>query len=222
MKWQLIIIMFLVLPIVMADKGDIEIYKPREKFDLTVHLTNRSGDVTGANCSIQIRNESYGTIENFEMDERGGGWYNRTHNSSRVGTHYCRYNCTQGNLFVAETCDFAIRGDTGMPIAVVLTVIFVILVYFFLLINLFLTRTFTEHGLIKLLFLMTAFWLMLLPVNIAIQFNDANGGPVAVTDHLSLLYQIMIWLNYFIMIYFFLWLLVQLMKKIGNVKRREN
>ena len=204
---------------VMADKGEIEIYRPRELIDLSVHLTNKTGEVIGANCQAEVRNESYDVIHNVTLNDIGGGWYNATYNQSKVGKYFCRQNCTQGKLFAAETCDFVIAGEETMPIAVVLIVIFVILVYFFLLISLFTARTFTEHGLIKMLFFMIAFWILLLPVNMAVQYNDANGGPVAVTGHLELLYQIMIWLNSFIIVYFMLWFIVQMLKKIGEGRR---
>ena len=114
-----------------------------------------------------------------------------------------------------------VEEDTTMPIAIMLTVIFVISIYFFVLIRLFSEREFTQHGLVKLLFYMVAFWILLLPVNMAIQFNDANAGPSVVTDHLELLYLIMIWLNWFITFYFFIWFLVQMIKKIGPDKGRE-
>ena len=219
MKWKLIILLIMFLPIVMADSGEIEVYKPNEVFDLSIHLSNKTGVVTGATCQAEIRNESYGVIHNVTLNEISGGWYNATYNTSKIGKYFCRQNCTMGNLFVAETCDFVIAGEEDMPIAVILVVLFVIIVYFVLLINLFTARVFTEHGLIKLLFLMIAFWVLLLPVSMAIQYNDANGGPVAVTTYLELLYQIMIWLNSFIIVYFMLWFLVQMLKKIGEGRR---
>ena len=212
--------MVILLPIVMADKGEIEIYRPREVFDLSVHLTNTSGVVLGAVCQADIRNESYDSIATITLNEINGGWYNGTYNTSRIGKFFCIQNCTQGNFYAAETCDFVIEGDAQMPIAVILTVIFVVSIYFFLLIRLLTERQFTEHGLIKLLFYMTAFWIMLLPVNMAIQFNDFNGGPSVVTDHLELLYEIMVWLNWFIGFYFLLWIIVQMLKKVGNTKNK--
>ena len=215
-------IMVLFATTVFADKGLIEIYKPNEVFDLGIHLTNRTGEVLLANCSVQIRNESFGTIQNSNMNEIGGGWYNFTYNQSKVGKYFCRQNCTKGDFYIANTCDFIIAGEDDMPIAVILAVIFVIIVYFFLLINLFVARSFSEHGLIKLLFIMIAFWVLLLPVNIAVQFNDANGGPANVTTMLELLYQIMIWLNSFIIVYFMLWFIVQMIKKIGAGRRAKN
>ena len=219
MKWLTIILLIMFLPIVIADQGEIEVYKPNEVFDLSIHLSNNTGVVSGAICQVEIRNKSYGVIHNANLNEIDGGWYNATYNQSQIGKYFCRQNCTKGDLFAADTCDFIIKGDEKMPIAVILVVIFVILIYFFLLINLFTQRTFSEHGLIKLMFLMIAFWVLLLPVSMAIQYNDADGGPAAVTTYLELLYQIMIWLNSFIVVYFMLWFLVQMLRKIGEGRR---
>ncbi len=220
MKWQLIILLVMFLPIVMADKGEIETYKPREILDLSIHLTNISGVVSGAVCKAEIRNQSYDSIAIITLNEISGGWYNGTYNTSRIGKYFCTQNCTQGSFFIAETCDFVIEGDEKMPIAVILTVIFVIIFYFFIMIKLFTARDFSEHGLITLLFLMIAFWILLLPLNMAVQYNDDSGGPVAVTGQLNLLFTIMVYLNWFITIYFILWLIVQILKKIGNTKNK--
>ena len=209
-------LMIFALPIVFADRGEIEVYRPQEVFDLSVHLTNRTGNVLGATCSVEIRNQSYTVLDTINLNEINGGWYNGTYNRSDVGKFFCTQNCTQGTFFAAETCDFVIEGDKQMPIAVILTDIFVIFVYFFILVRLITEREFTEHGMIKLLFYMTAFWILLIPLNMAIQFNDFEGGPVVVTEHLELLYTIMVYINYFIGIYFFLWVVIQLLKKIGN------
>ena len=213
-KWTLLIILFLFLPIVMADSGEIEIYKPREVLDLSVHLTNISGVVLGALCQAEIRNQSYDSIEIITLNEIDGGWYNGTYNTSKVGKYFCIQNCTQGSFFTAETCDFVIAGDDTMPIAVILTVIFVISLYFFIMIKLFTARDFTEHGLIKLLFLMIAFWILLIPIDIAVQYNDDNGGPTAVTGYLNLMYRILVYLNWFVTFYFFLWFIVQMVRKL--------
>lgn len=218
-KWLLILLTILLTSFAVADKGEIEIYRPNEVFDLSVHLSNRTGEVTGATCQAEIRNESYGVVYNITMNEIGGGWYNATYNQSKVGKYFCRQNCTKGEFYAADTCDFVIEGEEQMPIAVILTVIFVISVYFLILVKLFTARDFTEHGLVKLLFYVTLFWVLLLPLNMAIQYNDTNGGPAAVTDHLTLLYQIMIWLNSFIILYFMLWFIVQMIKKIGAGRR---
>ncbi len=221
MKCILLILLIIMLATVtIANEGEIETYKPREIMDLSIHLTNTTGEVTGAVCQVEIRNETYGVIFNTTLNEINGGWYNGTYNQSRIGKYFCRQNCTKGNLFTADTCDFIIEGDAQMPIAVILTVIFVIIFYFFIMIKLFTGRDFTEHGLITLLFLMIAFWILLLPLNMAIQYNDDGGGPTAVTNYLNLLYKIMVYLNWFITIYFILWLVVQILKKVGNTKNK--
>jgi len=119
MKWLTIIMMVLVLPMVMADKGEIEIYKPREIIDLSVHLTNNTGDVTNANCSIQIRNESYGTLVDEYLGEVGNGWYNFTYRTNNTGKYFCRWNCTQGTQYIAETCDFVVGVDDNMALGMV-------------------------------------------------------------------------------------------------------
>lgn len=215
MKWHLILLIIL-LPTVMADEGEIEVYKPKEVFDLGLHLTNKTGDVLNANCSIQIRNESYGVILNDRHNEINAGWYNFTYNTSKIGKYFCRQNCTKGDFFAASTCDFVIKGDDKMPLAVIISVIFVLAIYFLILINLFNQRAFTEHGLLKILFLMIAFWAILFPINMAVLYNDANGGPAGVTDNLETMYQVMIYLNYFITFYFVLWFIFQLIKKLRD------
>ncbi len=220
MKWITIILLMVFFPIVIADRGEIEIYKPNEVLDLSIHLSNRTGNVLGANCQAEIRNDTYGVIFNITLNEIDGGWYNATFNTSKIGKYFCRQNCTQGVFFAAETCDFVIEGDAQMPIAVILTVIFVLGVYFLILGRLLTEREFTEHGLIKLLFYLLSFWFLLLPINMAIQYNDFNGGPPVVTEHLELIYQLMVYLNWFIAIYFVLWIIVQLLKKIGNTKNK--
>ena len=198
MKWQLIILFMVFLPIVMADKGEIEVYKPNEVFDLSIHLTNQTGIVLGATCNAEVRNESYDIIETIALNEINGGWYNGTHNRSATGKFFCSQQCSKGEFFAASTCDFVIEGDKQMPIAVAIIILVVIILYFFILIRLLTERQFTEHGLIKLLFYMTAFWILLLPINIAIQLNDFNGGPPVISEHLETLYIIMVWFNWFI------------------------
>jgi len=220
MKYPIILLLIIFVPIVMADRGEIEIYLPEEVLDLSVHLSNRTGVVVGADCQVEIRNDTYKVIETIAMNEIDGGWYNATYNTSVLGKYFCRQNCTQGSFFASETCDFIIEGDKQMPISVILTVIFVIGVYFFILIRLFTERSFTEHGMVKLLFFLTAFWIVLLPLDMAVQFNTFNGGPVVVTDHLNTLYTIMVFLNYFITIYFMLWFIIQMIRKVGNTKNK--
>lgn len=107
---------------VYADKGLIETYQPNEVFDLGIHLSNTTSDVTGANCSIQIRNSSYGVLVDDTMNEIGGGWYNYTYNTTTLGRHYCRQNCTKGGEYTAETCDFIIGEDDKMLLGVIVLI----------------------------------------------------------------------------------------------------
>ncbi len=113
-KWVLILILIFVSSFVLADKGLIETYKPREVFDLSIHLTNSTGDVSGATCNVQIRTENFSLKLNDVMNEIGGGWHNYTYNTSKVGKYFCRQNCTLGSSFVAETCDFIIGVEDNM------------------------------------------------------------------------------------------------------------
>ncbi len=116
MKWLLIILFIILTTIVVADKGDIEIYKPNEVFDLSVHLSNRTGNVLGAICQAEIRNESYGVIATINLNEIDGGWYNGTYNTSKIGKFFCMQNCTQGAFFASETCDFVIGVEDNMAL----------------------------------------------------------------------------------------------------------
>lgn len=108
--------------IVTADKGEIETYKPNEVFDLSIHLTNKTGEVLGANCSVQIRNDTLELKENLMMNEIGEGWYNATYNTSTVGKYFCRQNCTKGAKYVAGTCDFIIGGEQEMLFAAIVLI----------------------------------------------------------------------------------------------------
>lgn len=208
------------MPLVIADGGDIEIYKPKEVIDLSVHVSNVTGNVVGATCQVEVKNSSYGRIFNTTMNEIGGGWYNATYNNSKVGKYFCLQNCTSGSLFVAGTCDFVIQGDATMPIATVLVILFVIAMYIILM-RFFTLQIFSEHGLVKLLLIMLAFWFLLLPVNVVTRLNEFNGGPASVTSNLDTLFVIMLLVNVFISFYFFLWFIAQIVKKI-NVSKNKN
>ena len=137
MKWPLLILLIIFATSVTADKGLIEVYKPNELFDLGIHLTNTSGEVEGANCDIQIRNETYNVILNDDMNEIGGGWYNYTYNTTEVGKFFCRQNCTYRTSFAAETCDFIIGVDDDMILGM-LPLIPLIIAFFLLVVSLML------------------------------------------------------------------------------------
>ena len=214
-KWTLIFLLICLAVPVLADQGKIEIYKPKQVFDLSLHLTNESGDVIQADCKLQIRDSAFIVKLDQNMSDKGGGWYNATYNTSSTGSFLCRQNCTQGNFYASNTCDFTIKGDERVPIAISIMMIFVIAVYFLILVRLLTSMEFTEHGMLKILFYVLTFWILLIPVNIAIIYNNDAGGPEGVTTLIELLYQIMVWLNWFISFYFFLWFITKLIKKLN-------
>ena len=202
---------------VYADKGLIEIYKPDEVFDLSIHLTNITGEVTGANCKTQIRNESYDTLENLDMNEIAGGWYNLTYNQSKVGKYFCRQNCTQGDKYTAETCDFVIRGE-DMSIAIIIMLGIIILVALWLVKNLS-TELLAQHGLIKSAIVLFVFWFLLIPLNFGIESLGFNGASASMINLLSNVHTIMIYLNLLLTAYFIIYVIVSFMRSMNeNVK----
>lgn len=132
MKWITLIILILLSTMVFAEENVKKTYKPNEIIDLGLHLTNGTGDVIGANCSTQIRNETYGVVDENIMNDIGGGYYNYTYNTSRIGTYFCRQNCTQGNFYDANTCDFIVGGDEKTSISIILMMGIVIAFFFIL------------------------------------------------------------------------------------------
>lgn len=133
MKWTIYLLFGILFASAgFADEGLTETFKPNEVFGIPTHLINRTGDVVGANCSIQIMNSSYGILTNSQMKEIGGGWYNFTYNTSKTGNYLCRQNCTQGTVYGAAVCDFTIKGDKQVPIAIIIVMGIVITVLFIL------------------------------------------------------------------------------------------
>ncbi len=210
------------LEVGVIQDGIIGILNPERNISDGMFKIRSNGDWASLMFDVEITNLGSGD------DYVTGRW-----TFDKAGTKIRLDGATNDTIFIEFSDDmsgleahrFLLQGyiertteDTTMPIAIILTVIFVIGVYFFILVRLITERQFTEHGLIKLLFYLIAFWVILLPLNMAVQFNDANGGPTVVTDHLNLLYQIIIWLNWFIMFYFMLWFMVQMLKKLGNSK----
>lgn len=220
-KWIIPILMVLFGTVVLADEGEIEKYKPSEVFDLGVHVSNVSGDVLGADCRIQIRNSSYNTVVNTDMNEIGGGWYNFTYNTTTRGIHFCRHNCTQGPLFVSETCDFIIEGDDQVSLSAVFVTLFIISIYLIMLFILQ-SRMFAEHGGVKIALIVLILWMMLLPLNIVVEFNEFNVGPTTVTTQLELLYRIMIYINYAATFYLFFFVIMEIIKKLRGAASAKN
>ena len=118
-KWPILILMVLFANITSADKGEIETYKPDEVFDLSIHLTNSPGEVLGATCKTQIRDDNLTVVDNLNMGEINGGWYNLTYSRTKTGKYLCRQNCTKGDFYVADTCDFIIKEGIDVITAII-------------------------------------------------------------------------------------------------------
>jgi len=214
MKQWLILFIILMSATVYADKGEIEIYEPKEIFDLSIHLTNETGDVAGANCSIQIRNATLGVILDDNMNEIGGGWYNYTHNQSRAGKFFCKQNCSMGTQFAASTCDFVIEGDENLSIAITLLLIFVIIGYFALIIIMS-RETFSVHGVLKSGLSLMTIWFLLVPMDFAIKINN-NAGDLGIASTLEMMFSILIYLNVGITLYFILFMIIGFVRSIQD------
>ncbi len=189
--------MVFILPTVLADRGEIEIYKPQEVFDLSIHLTNRTGDVLGATCKAEIRNETYGVLDTITLNEINGGWYNATYNTSKVGKYFCKQNCTQGTFFAAETCDFVIEGDETVSITIAIIIIGTAILFFIL----SYTTKALQHPALKLFFLIIAMIVVLIGLNFAYINAIDNGASTNVQDLLSSLYRVGLYSFVIFMIY---------------------
>src|SRR3990167_6453140 len=193
LKWIWIGVLALILVIGIktsfADKGTIETYKPSEIFSLSIHLTNKTGEVTSANCTARILNNSIGFVKDLYMNEVGNGWYNTTYNTSKVGKYFCRQNCTSGRQHIAETCDFIIQGDSEMNIAIVMGVgIFV-----FILIGL---AIMTKQLILRAFFGILGFGAMLILINISSLIAKTNGADAKIITMLFSTYKIGLWVLY--------------------------
>lgn len=106
-----IIGMLMLLPICYAG---VNTYSPNERIDLGIHLSNLTGDVSGASCNIQLRKPIQTTILNAQMGDIGGGFYDYNYSTSTQGYYYCTQNCTLGASYTSGTCDFIISEDENM------------------------------------------------------------------------------------------------------------
>ncbi len=122
-KIILFIFIIALIPLVSAQEKDVDIYRLNEVFDLSIHLSDESGDITGANCQTQIRRANFTVKDEFTNTEVEGGWYNGTYNSSEPGIFLCRHNCTKGTDFTSGTCDFKIEDNLKVILAVIITIL---------------------------------------------------------------------------------------------------
>jgi len=192
---------------------------------ITANVTAVDANLTGVSAFLNInenflflpstpQNQSVGNIYTTNVTQVN--WFISTSLTQKRELLNVTYYDDTNASFDGEQEDLIVKGDQEMSIAVIITVLVVIVIYFFILITLFTQREFTEHGLIRLLFFMIAFWVLLLPVDMALKYNDFVGGPPEISDHIALLHRIMVYLNWFIGFYFFLWVIVQMFKKVGT------
>lgn len=192
MRWIILIMIILAsVSAAFADDGLKETYRPNERFDLNIHLTNITGDVTGANCSIQIRNSSYNAVLDAKMEERIGGWYNYSYNTSKTGDYFCRQNCTQGTLYAAETCDFVIAGGNQVEIAIIF-IMAIVMTFMFIIYRL------VQVQAIKYLIMSVAVLTLILTINMGMIMAKDNL-PSGIQVLLITNYQIVLWTMEFVM-----------------------
>jgi len=231
-------IVFAVKPITQIAEGDnvLEVRIPQadhlkvgRDVHANIHVFNRStglpvSNITGVSCYFDLYNqtgdhlievlelESDGELE-WEIDIAGS-------NFSATGSYsfiiWCNNSVNGG--FVSAGFDVTSTGEDevvdNMPLVVVGGLLAIIVLYFIVLIRMFSERTMTEHGLVRMLFYLIAFWAVLIPLNILTLFLEHYAGPEEVIANIEILYEVMIYLNYFITIYFVLWFLIQLLKKV--------
>lgn len=205
--------LILCLPFVYAQDSEINVYRPNEVFDLSVHLLNSTGGVEGATCQIAILNESKNLIIEDTLNEISGGWYNYSYNISDVGYYNCRQNCTKGDKYIAGTCDFAIKGDDSVPLAAIISILVVIFVYLWIISN-FTTERLKDHGLIKTLLFGLILWILLLPVNFSIETLGQNGATASMISIMSTMHIVMIYLNVAFSFYLVVFLIVSFARSI--------
>lgn len=212
--------LLLCVSLVQAQNSELNTYRPGESIDLSIHLTNSTGDVTGANCQVQIRNQTKDVILEATLNEISNGWYNYSYNTSTIGSYNCKQNCTKGDNFAAGTCDFIIKGDDAVPLAAIISLILVILVYLWIISN-FTTEKLKDHGLIKTLLFGLILWMLLLPVNFSIESLGQNGATNSMIGIMSTMHLSMIYLNVAFTFYLVIFLIVSFVRSIQeNVQAR--
>lgn len=233
----------LVLPITLAGSqisegtNVLEIRIPQRDYiqtgsdvSINIQVFNKSnglavGVQAGVDCYLDLYNATGNqfvdrlqfTREDIDYDVDISGT-----NFTTVGAYSFLLFCNNSNIggFVSDGFDVTSTGkdevEDNMPLIIIGAMILLIALYFVVLIRLFSERAFTEHGLIKMMFHLIAFWAILIPLNISVQFLEHYAGPEDVIASIQNLHEIIIYLNYFITIYFMLWFIIQMLKKVSN------
>lgn len=202
---------------------------------VNIHVFNKTsgipiGNDSGVSCYLDLYNQTGGhLIEILELENTQDIEWEAdisAENFSTTGTYsyviWC--NTTRIGGFVSAGFDVTSTGEDeiigNMPIATIGGTIIIIILYFIVLVRMFAEREFNEHGIVKMLFYLIAFWAILIPLNILVQFLEHYAGPADVIDSIQLLHLVIVYLNYFITIYFVLWLAVQVLKKTMNHRNK--
>jgi hypothetical protein len=196
------------------------------------NLTQGTPVLDGLSCELDLHNSTGHVIfSNLEVPKVGNHFEETIAGSNISHEGYYEWvvlcNTSTEGGFVGETFEVTRNGfervelnDLGFGI--IASILAIIIIYFVILIRMFTERSFSEHGLVRMLFYLVSFWVILIPINLMSIFNEYYNGPVTVTTMIETLYQIVIWLNYFITIYFILWFVVQMIRKIGEGRRLKN
>lgn len=211
-KWILPLLMVIFATVVTAEQEETRYFNPGEVIDLSVHLTNNTGTVSNATCTVEIKNESYSTVHLQNLTEVGEGWYNGTYNTTTLGIYKCTQECSKNGDYVSGTCNFTIKGSETMGTAIIIGLIFIILAYIVLL-RYFSADMFGEHGLIRMFIFLAIFWILLIPMFAIQEFNKIGFGSTGLTAIFDTLYLIMIVINVVITFYVFLWFFVKILEK---------
>ncbi len=204
--------------------------KEGEGVHLNIHVYNVTNGIPvgakeGVNCYADLYNRSgEHIVDRLELgrDDIEFDWNISANNFTEHGNFPFVVTCNnsrQGGFF-ESTFEVTTSGEDevvdNMPLTIILIMLGIVVLYFIVLIKMFAEREFSEHGFIKMLFYLTAFWVILLPLHISILFLDHYAGPEEVIELVEILFVVMTFLNYFITVYFVLWFLIQLLKKIGK------
>ena len=183
---------------------------------------------TSIGCYVHLYNISGEHTMIGEMSPDGVEWQIGVskNNFTLTGEHsyiiYC--NSSKSGGFVRGIFEVTPTGivedATNIHIVILLAVIFIIIVYL-ILTGKFAVEAFTEHALIKMLFLITSMWMLLFPLNIAMLFSKSNTIPPSIPGQLELMIQIIIWINVLITFYFIIWFSVEMLKKFLYIKSRK-
>jgi hypothetical protein len=197
-------------------------------FDILDSNLTRLTNLT-TNCTIYIANY-VGALEyksNLTYSTVYNSW-NYIYYTDDIGVHSFYLYCSSANGqrgYIVQSFETTSNGyepvrDGSFNISIVVIIIFVFLVYLFSVYSLR-EENFTQHGLIKFSIIVLTVWALLIPLNIAIEINENSNGPQDVSSMLTLLYQIIVWVNYGFTFYMLLFMIIVFINMLQG-KREKN